>query len=223
MKLLYMLALVVGLTTATSILTPDSVAEDHPRRKVRRPHKYTGSAIFSAAPIPKGAPADYKTSTGRAADMHDKKKLAKLPSSMIDSDDPSAPLQPFQRRDVLRKLRGVQSPLVANDFYECATSGNPPKVADCDVVIDNVFATNQALSVSSGACLLFEYGTCWGFFCSLCEQLSTTTDFIGNQLTTAETLCVSGGHAGTVVGEDEPQWEAGLIRQGGALPNYDVC
>jgi hypothetical protein len=82
---------------------------------------------------------------------------------------------------------------------------------------------NQALAISSRSCLLFQFGTCWGFFCSLCERLSTDTNFIGNQLSTAQDLCVSGGAAGTVVGEDSPQWEAGFIKSGGTLPDYDVC
>jgi len=77
--------------------------------------------------------------------------------------------------------------------------------------------------VAPRACLLFEFGTCWGFFCSLCVRLSTDTDFVGNQLQSAQDLCVSGGSAGTIVGEGSPQWEAGFIRQGGTLPNYDVC
>jgi hypothetical protein len=79
--------------------------------------------------------------------------------------------------------------------------------------------------VAPGACLLFQFGTCWGFFCSLCQQLGTDTNFIGSQLSTASNLCVSKGSAGTLVGEAAPQWEAGFIRSNGGLPNYagDVC
>jgi len=32
-----------------------------------------------------------------------------------------------------------------------------------------------------------------------------TTDFIGNQLYSADTLCVAGGKSGTIVGQDPPQ------------------
>ncbi|KAI0445647.1 hypothetical protein F4803DRAFT_506826 [Xylaria telfairii] len=128
----------------------------------------------------------------------------------------------LQRRDAVRKPR---DPITAQDFYECATTGTPPKASDCNTVITNVRATNQALVIAPGACLLFQFGTCWGFFCSLCERLGTDTNFIGSQLSTAQTLCVNGGAAGTVVGEDAPQWEAGFIRANGQLPNYagDVC
>ncbi|KAI1325657.1 hypothetical protein F5Y16DRAFT_377476 [Xylariaceae sp. FL0255] len=102
--------------------------------------------------------------------------------------------------------------------------GPAPTESDCDTVIDQVYNINESLAIQAGSCLLFEYNTCWGFFCSLCTELSTTTDFIGNQLSTAETLCVQGGgDGGTLVGEDSPQWEGGLIYEGDSLPDYNVC
>lgn len=90
-------------------------------------------------------------------------------------------------------------------------------------MVDQVLSTNDTLVVSAGSCLTFSYRTCEGFFCSLCQQLTTTTDFIGNELDTAEALCVTNSQAGTIVGEDAPQWDAGFIYAGQSLPTYDVC
>ncbi|KAI0485832.1 hypothetical protein F4859DRAFT_397382 [Xylaria cf. heliscus] len=167
-----------------------------------RPFKVDESSVS----VPEGAPADYHTAS----------------ISLTEGLTTKVVKGKLLRRDALRKPR---DPITAQDFYECATTGNPPAASDCNVVINNVLATNQALVIAPGACLLFQYSTCWGFFCSLCERLGTDTNFIGSQLSTAQTLCVSGGAAGTIVGEDAPQWEAGLIHSNGQLPNYsgDVC
>ncbi|RYC65305.1 hypothetical protein CHU98_g938 [Xylaria longipes] len=195
MKVSSTLALFVGLSTAASILTAD------------RPYKVDESAVS----VPEGAPADYQTATSSLTEEQSTKALINVPKRQL------------QRRDALRKPR---DPITAQDFFECATTqGNPPAARDCNAVITNVLATDQALVIAPGACLLFQFSTCWGFFCSLCERLGTDTDFIGSQLSTAQTLCVSGGAAGTIVGEDAPQWEAGFIRANGTLPNYsaDVC
>ncbi|KAI1151801.1 hypothetical protein F4825DRAFT_340782 [Nemania diffusa] len=196
MKVWSTLALFVSLSAAAAV---DMVVE---RREVHQPYAF-GATLKSAPAVPEDAPADYQTA------------LITLPDALASRD------ASFQRRDS-RKPRGT---IAARDFYECATSGVAPKATDCNVVVSNVFATNQALVVAPGACLLFQFGTCWGFFCSLCQQLGTDTDFIGSQLSTAQTLCVSKGSAGTLVGEAAPQWEAGFIRSNGALPNYagDVC
>jgi hypothetical protein len=91
------------------------------------------------------------------------------------------------------------------------------------VIIDQVYASDETLVVNANACLTFVYKSCQGFFCSLCETLATTTDFVGNQLDSAEALCVADGNAGTVVGEDPPQWDAGFVNAGDGLPTYDVC
>ena len=90
-------------------------------------------------------------------------------------------------------------------------------------IINEVFALDQAITVASNACLTFQYGTCWGFFCSLCQTLSTDTTFIGNQLISAEALCVANGQIGTIVSQDAPQWQAGFVYQGAGLPDYNVC
>lgn len=79
------------------------------------------------------------------------------------------------------------------------------------------------LIVSASSCLVFTFRTCQGFFCSLCQTLSTSTDFIGNQLDTVDALCVENGQSGTIVGEDPPQWDAGFTYAGAGLPLYDVC
>ena len=84
-------------------------------------------------------------------------------------------------------------------------------------------ASDDDLSVAAGSCLVFVYQTCQGFFCSLCDTLDTTTDFIANQLDSADDLCVSQEQDGTIVGEDAPQWDAGFVLTGDSLPTYDVC
>ncbi|KAI0406267.1 hypothetical protein F4802DRAFT_596291 [Xylaria palmicola] len=167
-----------------------------------RPFKLEESAPAS---IPEGAPADYQTDT-----------------ATLTAEQSTQASEKIQRREAMRKARG---PITANDFFECSTAGNPPRASDCNTVVNNVLASDQGLVIAPGACLLFQFQTCWGFFCALCERLGTDTDFIGSQLSNAQTLCVSGGAAGTIVGEDAPQWEAGFIRAGGQLPNYagDVC
>ncbi|TGJ85343.1 hypothetical protein E0Z10_g3384 [Xylaria hypoxylon] len=203
MKVWSTLALLTGLSTAASILTPDSVKAVLERREVRRPYNFGDSGVTPAL-VPEDAPADYHTAVGSL------------------TENQSASTQKLKLREISRKARDT---MAANDFFECATSGTPPRASDCNTVINNVIASNQATVIAPGACLLFQFSTCWGFFCSLCQQLGTDTDFIGSQLKTAQTLCVNGGSAGTVVGEDAPQWEAGFIRANGQLPNYagDVC
>ncbi|KAI0376571.1 hypothetical protein F5Y04DRAFT_200867 [Hypomontagnella monticulosa] len=115
------------------------------------------------------------------------------------------------------------TPRAANDFYECRNTRPMPSDSDCNNIIDEVFALDQPLIVAPNACLLFQYGTCWGFFCALCQQLSTDTNFVGSQLVNAEALCVANGQIGTIVSRDAPQWEAGFIYQGASLPTYNVC
>ena len=47
-------------------------------------------------------------------------------------------------------------------------SQNPaPKDADCQVIIDQVYDTNQTLTLAANSCVTFGYETCKGFFCSL--------------------------------------------------------
>jgi hypothetical protein len=103
------------------------------------------------------------------------------------------------------------------------SKGPGPADADCQVVIDQVLNSDDTVVVSANSCLTFVYKSCQAFFCSLCDTLATTTDFVGNQLDSAEVLCVADGSPGTVVGQDPPQWDAGFVNVGDALPSYDVC
>jgi hypothetical protein len=86
-----------------------------------------------------------------------------------------------------------------------------------------VLSSNDELIIAANSCLVFSLGTCQGFFCSLCETLTTTTEFIGSQLDTVDALCVENGQAGTIVGEEAPQWDAGFTYAGEGLPTFDVC
>jgi hypothetical protein len=86
-----------------------------------------------------------------------------------------------------------------------------------------VLATSQDYLFDANTCITFSFGTCQAFFCSLCETLATSSSFIGSQLDTVAALCVDNGQAGTIVGEDVPQWDAGFVRTGQSLPTYDVC
>ncbi|KAI1762753.1 hypothetical protein GGR53DRAFT_521432 [Hypoxylon sp. FL1150] len=137
----------------------------------------------------------------------DKVNLQELPASLV-----GAPVS---------TLSTPQSS--SNDFYECRQSNPAPSDSDCNTIIDEVFALDTPLIITPNSCLLFQFNTCWGFFCSLCEQLSTDTNFVANQLISTEALCVAGGQSGTIVGTDTPEWEAGFLYQGSSLPTYDVC
>ncbi|KAI1803137.1 hypothetical protein F4811DRAFT_357157 [Daldinia bambusicola] len=152
-----------------------------------------------------------------------KEGLRPQPVYEIETVEPSLHLDKVNLKQVPASsvLSSRQSP--ASDFYECRNSNPAPADNDCNNIIDEVFALDQPLIIASNACLLFQFGTCWGFFCALCQQLSTDTNFVGNQLVSAEALCVAGGQAGTLVSPDRPQWEAGFIYQGGSLPTYNVC
>ncbi|KAI1635637.1 hypothetical protein F4809DRAFT_430410 [Biscogniauxia mediterranea] len=206
MKVFVPLVLLAGLVSATTI----------PRRSVERPQEDTDFAPLTAASVPAYAPEGYSTAVGQTSLKSENINLLELPAELVN------------RNRALRRLRGLEDRQVTSqDFYECTSSNPAPAASDCDVVISQVFAVDQSLTITASSCLLFQYGTCWGFFCSLCQQLSTSTSFIGGQLSTAESLCISnsaGGQTGTVVGEDAPQWQAGFVYQGRGLPNYaDVC
>ncbi|KAI0598751.1 hypothetical protein F4775DRAFT_592177 [Biscogniauxia sp. FL1348] len=201
MKLFVQLALLAGLASATTI----------PRRSIERPQANTNDgAPPTEVYIPASAPEGYSTAVGQASLKSDKTNLLELPTELVN------------RNRALRRLKGLEDrQATAQDFYECTSSNPAPAASDCDVVISQVFAADQSLTITASSCLLFQYGTCWGFF------LSTSTSFVGSQLSTAESLCISnsaGGQTGTVVGEDAPQWQAGFVYQGRGLPNYaDVC
>ncbi|KAI5864105.1 hypothetical protein GGS23DRAFT_595754 [Durotheca rogersii] len=155
----------------------------------------------------------------------DRAGLKALPQQPVGLDAKSI----AGRRRALRQLRGLESPPSVSDFYECRSSTPAPTAADCGRVVDEVYGLGgQALIVAPKACLVFQYGTCWGFFCALCDgrPLNTDTDFVAAQLGVAQALCVAGtsNQVGTVVGDGAPQWQAGFVYRGSGLPDYyDVC
>ncbi|OIW25693.1 hypothetical protein CONLIGDRAFT_717405 [Coniochaeta ligniaria NRRL 30616] len=216
MKLFLLLTLLIGLGMALEFSELDSRQHRHrTHKKTSRPKKFTGASSMRAASRPKGAPAEYKTGTDKATRKRSKANLKKMPADLIDPDQK-------RRRDSLHALRLLRRQATAADFYECGT-GPAPADADCQVVIDQVLNSDETLVVNANSCLTFVYQSCQGFFCALCETLATTTDFVGNQLDSAEALCVADGSTGTVVGQDPPQWDAGLLNVGDGLPTYDVC
>ncbi|KAK3938882.1 hypothetical protein QBC46DRAFT_355536 [Diplogelasinospora grovesii] len=214
MKLLAVLILLVGIAVALDLSERDGLRRPH--KKASRPKKLTGPYTMRGASKPSNAPAAYKTGMDHCSRKRSKAALKKLPA---DLEDPATRL----RRDSLTVLRHLRRQSTANDFYECTNANPAPADADCNVIIDQVLASGDSLVIAQNACLTFVYQTCEGFFCSLCDTLSTTTDFIGNQLDSAETLCVSQGQTGTIIGEDAPQWDAGFVYNGDSLPTYDVC
>jgi len=151
-----------------------------------------------------------------------------LPAELIDADSSSFRRSvDIEQREVwvegMRIAAALKRQVTTNDFYECQSSNPAPKDADCQVIIDQVYDTNQTLVMSANSCVTFGYESCKGFFCSLCTTMSVTTDFVGNQLSSAESLCVANGQSGTVVGQDPPQWDAGFVYDTDSLPTYDVC
>ncbi|KAI1084345.1 hypothetical protein F5B20DRAFT_292445 [Whalleya microplaca] len=204
MNLLLFLTFIVGVVAATDV-------QGRPNRNLRAP-----VAVAS----------EYTTATGHPTVEFGTANLKQIPSNAIDADSKDAALPVLAKRWVLRQLRGLtERQSTTNDFYECRDSTPLPATTDCDTVVSSVLAVDQALIVAANACLTFQFGTCWGFFCALCDQLSTDTDFIGAQLGTAHALClVANNQVGTIVGADAPQWEAGFVYQGDGLPDYhDVC
>lgn len=98
-----------------------------------------------------------------------------------------------------------------------------PDVADCNAIVSEVSKDDNAVILAENACLVYTFGTCQGFFCSLCDTMETTTQFIGTQLDNVVALCVENGQPGTIVGEEAPQWQAGFTYAGEGLPSFDVC
>ncbi|KAK3320420.1 hypothetical protein B0T19DRAFT_240376 [Cercophora scortea] len=217
MKFLFLLALLIGIAMALeSSMLEAPIDRKRPHKRTHRPKKGTGASAFRAANKPKDAPASYKTGTGRASRKRPTTALKKVPAELIDPDTK-------RRRDSLTTLRQLRGLAAANDFYECTNANPSPKSSDCGTIIDQVLASNDDLEVTANACLLFSFGTCQAFFCSLCTTLATTTDFIGNELDTLDALCLDNGQVGTIVGQDAPQWDVGFTYAGDSLPTYDVC
>ncbi|KAK3990787.1 hypothetical protein QBC44DRAFT_264277 [Cladorrhinum sp. PSN332] len=215
MKLFILLTLFLGIALALEASTLEA-RQRRPRKKTTRPRKFAGAGTFRAATRPAGAPADYKTSTGKASRKRSKDGLKKVPPEFTD------PATRLRRRE-FETLQQLRRQVSASDFFECYNVNPRPSSQDCDVVVDQVLASNDDLIVSASSCLVFSFRTCQGFFCSLCQTLSTNTNFIGNQLDTVDALCIENGQTGSIVGEDPPQWDAGFTYAGEGLPFYDVC
>ena len=216
MQVIYLITLFISFVAAVDFAElNERQRKGRPHKKTSRPKKYSGVSTMRAPHKPASAPSAYRVDLGKPSRSRSKASLKKLPAEYIDPDN--------MRRSIeaMRAVQRLKRQSSANDFFECQSSvrlhiasmrvkadltkqQNPaPSDSDCNVVIDQVFASNDDLIVTANSCLVFSYQTCEGFFCSLCETLQTNTDFIGNQLSTAEALCVSNGDAGTVVGEGE--------------------
>ncbi|KAM7205862.1 hypothetical protein V8F33_000692 [Rhypophila sp. PSN 637] len=221
MKLLLLLTLLIGFALAleTAVLEERQGrgSGKRQRKKTYRPKKSTGVTTARAPNKPRNAPSDYKTGTGRASSKRNKSALKKLPADYIDA----GMRRRWESWQTLRRLR--RQAANANDFYECYNTNSALKVSDCQTVIDQVLESNDELIVTANSCLVFSFRTCQGFFCSLCQTLGTSTDFIGNQLDTIDALCLGGGQVGSIVGQDPPQWDAGFTYINDGLPTYDVC
>ncbi|KAL2167361.1 hypothetical protein VTG60DRAFT_1394 [Thermothelomyces hinnuleus] len=135
---------------------------------------------------------------------------------------------PTEKRSkgALTKVPGLQrrtGAIESRDFYECTNPELRPSVEDCNTIVSEVLSTDNEVIIAANSCLVYSFGTCQGFFCSLCDTLDTSTQFIGTQLDNVVALCVEHGQAGSIVGEDAPQWDAGFTYAGEGLPTFDVC
>ncbi|EOO00277.1 hypothetical protein UCRPA7_4193 [Phaeoacremonium minimum UCRPA7] len=211
MKVIYLITLFISFVAAVDFAElNERQRKGRPHKKTSRPKKYSGVSTMRAPHKPASAPSAYRVDLGKPSRSRSKASLKKLPAEYIDPDN--------MRRSIeaMRAVQRLKRQSSANDFFECQSSVRL-HIASMRVKADLTKQQNPAPSD------MFSYQTCEGFFCSLCETLQTNTDFIGNQLSTAEALCVSNGDAGTVVGEDPPQWDAGFVYTGNGLPTYDVC
>ncbi|KAL2019766.1 hypothetical protein VTK56DRAFT_9210 [Thermocarpiscus australiensis] len=161
----------------------------------------SGSGTLRVPSRPANAPAGYRTATGTATSQRSKAVPMKVPPKFVD----------------LPCDAGAKS-LRSSENY------NPsPSTADCDGIVNQILSSSGEFIIAAGSCRVFSYRACQGFFCSLCQTLSTTTDSVGNQLDTVDALCAENCQAGTIAGEDPPQWDAGFAYSGTGLPTYDVC
>ncbi|KAI1381080.1 hypothetical protein F4677DRAFT_440297 [Hypoxylon crocopeplum] len=224
MKPVFLLTLIAGLAS--------SVVEGSERipKEARRPQPaYEADIVHPSLKLDKVNLKQVPQSL-----LHAESKEAAVSSRQFEANDfyecrqttliPTQP-QPKVRDSKLRSLVFVSFPIthpLTLPLFHFLQSPLPAD-SDCNKIIDEVLALDTPLIIAPNACLLFQYSTCWGFFCALCSQLSTDTGFVGNQLISAEALCVANGQIGTVISIDSPQWEAGFIYQGSSLPQYEVC
>ncbi|KAK4120338.1 hypothetical protein N657DRAFT_579904 [Parathielavia appendiculata] len=129
-----------------------------------------------------------------------------------------------QSKASLVKVSGLEQRSGSRLTDVFAPGQNPSlSTADCKAIVSQLLSTDGAFIIAANSCLVFELGTCQGFFCSVCEELTTSTLFIGSQLDTVDALCVENGQAGTIVGDEAPQWDAGFTYAGAGLPTFDIC
>jgi hypothetical protein len=116
MKLLFLLTLLIGFAVALEFSELESRQRRHRQhKKTSRPKRFQGASAMRAASKPKGAPAEYKTSTDRATRKRSKANLKKMPADLIDPDQ-------RRRRDSLQTLRLLRRQATAADFFECSVS-----------------------------------------------------------------------------------------------------
>ncbi|KAL2265863.1 hypothetical protein VTJ83DRAFT_6963 [Remersonia thermophila] len=193
MKLSCVLACLVGIASA---LPSTSHAARDTVKRATRPKALTNE-MRSLGSAPEGFTITAITPTV----VQSKTGLAKLPST----------------------LRRRQLEPGSADFFECHNSNPRPATADCKFIAQHLRASDDEFILAPNSCLAFSYRTCQGFFCSLCEPLLTSAQFISDQLDMVDALCVEDGQAGTIVSEDAPQWDAGFTYTGRPVPTYDVC
>jgi hypothetical protein len=182
--------------------------------------KSFGLSLRSGASLPQGLTITTVTPTV----VQSRAGLEKLPishSSRKRRQLEPGPADFFECRDSVRV--GIVF-LEAEPVIDQRHAQSPrPSTADCKFIVDYLLASDDEFIIAANSCLAFSYRTCQGFFCSLCETLFTTTQFMGSQLDTVDALCVENGQAGTIVGEHAPQWEAGFTYTGQPVPAFDVC
>ncbi|KAA8630646.1 hypothetical protein SMACR_08714 [Sordaria macrospora] len=216
MKLIFLFTFLINLAAARETINLDDRAVKLPRKQTYRPGKIDGDYISLPLSRSENGPAEYKTSTDKTTLVRPAVTLKKLPDQYIDAGL-------SKRRESFQALKQLRRQVSAADFFECYNSSPTPSPSDCQTLTTQVLSSNQDLIVTANACLLFTYRSCQAFFCSLCTTISTSTDFIGNQLDTLEALCVENGQIGTIVGEGSDGWDVGFVSPGSGLPSYDVC
>ncbi|KAJ2899782.1 hypothetical protein MKZ38_002795 [Zalerion maritima] len=170
MKVILVLAWLVGLSAVMASF-------GRPRKLVSRPVMAPGEARMVPAFALRGAPEGYTCGVDKPSEKRDISELEPVPKEFIDR----------------KRLRTRPS---TNDFYSCFASDSDPGVSDCEVVLNQVYET---------------------------EQISVSLNFVANQLITVLDFCVENGDKGVIVGTGPPQWEAGFTNIDDGLPWYDVC
>jgi len=117
MKLLIFLTLFLGIALALETASLEA-RQRRSRKKANRPRKFSGAGAFRAANRPAGAPADYKTSIGKASRKRSRDGLKRVPPEFID------PVQRLRRRE-FETLQQLRRQVSASDFFECYNAVRP--------------------------------------------------------------------------------------------------